>query len=85
MRYERVFKNFFPNPSGLVGRHSGIKRMSNPSRNIFYRLAVKIGLIPQTTFVNMIVFQDKLYIGTNQGVFWKDDEDVFHPVRFESE
>ena len=78
-------KNFFPKVCGLIGTRSGIKRMPNPSRNIFYRLAVKVGLIPQTTFVNMIVHQDRLYIATNHGVFWKDSNDVFHPVRFEND
>lgn len=80
-----MHKNFFPSTSGFMGTRSGIKPIPNPRRSIFYRLGVKLGLIPQTTFINMVVFQDRLFVATNYGVFWKDDKDVFHPLRFENE
>lgn len=81
----KAFKNFSPKMDCMIGKRSGPKRIPNPSRNIFYRLAIKIGFIPQTTFINMVVHKDRLFIATNYGVFWKDDKDVFHPVRFENE
>ena len=80
-----VFKNEFPNAPGMIGTRSGMKLMPTPCRSIIYRIGVKLGIIPATTFVNMVVFQDRLFIATNYGVFWKDDKDVFHPMRFENE
>lgn len=81
----KAFKNSFPKSDCMMQTRSGLKKIPNPSRNIFYRFAVKIGLIPQTTFINMVVYKDRLFIATNYGVFWKDDTDVFHPVRFEND
>lgn len=81
----KAFKNVFPKMDCVMGTRSGIRSIPNPSRNIFYRLAVALGLIPKTTFINMVVFKDRLYIATNYGVFLKDDKDVFHPMRFEND
>lgn len=74
----------FPKSSHMMGTRSGIKRVPNPSRSIFYRLCATLGLIPKTTFINMVVFDNRLFIATNHGVFWKDEKDVFHPLRFEA-
>lgn len=79
----KSFKNFFPNPKGLIGTRSGVKRMPNPSRGIFYRIGVKLGFIPETTFINLIIFNGILFAATNYGVFYKDEKDVFHPLKFE--
>ena len=77
-------KNTFPKMGCTMGVRSGLKAIPNPSRSLFYRIGVKLGLIPETTFVSMAVYQDRLFVATNYGVFWKDDKDVFHPLKFEN-
>jgi hypothetical protein len=78
----KQFKNFLPSPCGVIDTRPGFKAMPLPNSGLFHRIGVKLGIIPEVTYINMIIFEDSLFVATNYGVFRKDENDVFHPLKF---